>query len=98
MFLLVQAYNTLGPGEIDHHFADDIFKCIFLNANVSISIEISLKFIPKGLINYIPSLVQQMAWRRPDDKPLFEPMVVRLSMHICVTLSELDNSLFAILA
>ena len=98
MSLLVQAYNTLRPGQIDHHFADDIFKCIFLNANVSISIEISLKFILKGLINYIPALVKKMAWRWPGDKPLFEPMVVRLPMHIRVTLPQLDKSLFAILA
>ena len=39
------------------HFPDDIFKCIFLNENVSISIKISLKFIPKGQINNIPVLV-----------------------------------------
>ena len=26
-----------------------------------------------------------MAWRRPGDKPLSEPMVVRLLTHICVT-------------
>ena len=28
---------------------------------------ISLKFIPKGLINNIPALVQVMAWRRFSD-------------------------------
>ena len=49
--------------------ADDIFKCIFLNENVWISIKISLKFVPKGLINNIPALVQIMAWRRVGDKP-----------------------------
>ena len=38
------------------HFPDDIFKCIFLNENVSISIKISLKFVPKGQINEIPAL------------------------------------------
>ena len=26
-----------------------------------------------------------MAWRRSDNKPLFEPMMVRLLIHICVT-------------
>ena len=26
-----------------------------------------------------------MAWRRPGDKPLFEPMMVSLPTHICVT-------------
>ena len=47
-------------------------------------IKISLKFVPKGLIKNIPALVQIMAWRRPGDKPLFEPMMVRLPTHICV--------------
>ena len=47
--------------------ADDIFKCIFLNENVRISIKISLKFVPKRPINNIPVLVQIMAWRRPGD-------------------------------
>ena len=67
------------------HFPDDMFKCIFLNENVFISIKISLKFVPKGSINNIPSLVQVMAWRRPGDKPLSEPMLVSLLTHICVT-------------
>ena len=35
--------------------ADDIFKRIFLNNNVIISIEFSLKFIPKGSINNTPA-------------------------------------------
>ena len=39
------------------HFADDILKCIFLNENVWIPIEISLKFVPKGPIGNIPALV-----------------------------------------
>ena len=64
---------------------DDIFKWIFLNENVIISIEITLKSVPKGPINNIPALVQIMAWRRPGDKPLSEPMMVRLPTHIFVT-------------
>ena len=67
------------------HFADDIFKCILLNENVWIPIKISLKFVPQGPINNIPTLVQIMAWRRPGDKPLSEPMMVKLPTHICVT-------------
>ena len=63
-------------------FADDILKCIFLN--VWIPIKISLKFVPKGPINNIPAMVQIMAWRRPGDKPLSEPMMVSLPTHICV--------------
>ena len=73
-----QLFNTLRPRQNCRYFADDIFKCIFLNENVWISLKISLKFIPKGSINNIPALVQIMAWRRPGDKPLSEPMMVSL--------------------
>ena len=54
--------------------ADDIFKCIILDESVRISIKILLKFVPKGPIKNIPALVQIMAWRRPGDKPLSEPI------------------------
>ena len=43
--------------ENGRQFADNIFKCIFFNENVRISIKISLKFVPKGPINNIPALV-----------------------------------------
>ena len=66
-------------------FTDNTFKCIFLNENVRIAIEISLKFIPKGPINNIPALVQIMVWRQSGNKPLTEPLVVRLPTHTCVT-------------
>ena len=78
-------FNTLRPRQNGRHFADDIFKLIFLNENVWISIEISLKFDPQGPINNTPALVQIMAWRRSGDKPLSGPMMVRLPTHICVT-------------
>ena len=80
-----QRFNTLRPRQNGRHVADDIFKCIFLNENVWIPIKISLKFVPKDLINNIPALVQIMAWRRPGDKPLSESMMVSLPTHICVT-------------
>ena len=84
--------NTLRPRQNGRHFADDILKCIFLNENVWIPIEISLNFVPKGPINNIPALVQIMAWRRSGDKPLSEPMMVGLTTHICVLgLNELTN-------
>ena len=77
--------NTLRPRQNGRHFADDTFKQIFLNENIRISLKISLKFVPKGSINNIPALVQIMAWRRPGDKTLSEPMMVNLPTHICVT-------------
>ena len=83
--LLITGINTLRARQNGHHFPDDIFKWIFLNGSVWISINISLKFVPMGPINNIPTLVRVMAWRRPGDKPLSEPMMVRLPTHICVT-------------
>ena len=40
-----------------HCFADNIFKCIFLNGNIWILFKISLKFVPKVQINIIQALV-----------------------------------------
>ena len=77
--------NTMRPRQNGRHFADDTFKRIFLNETFRISIKISLKSVPKGPINNIPALVQIMAWRWSGDKPLSEPMMVRLLTHICVT-------------
>ena len=55
--------------------ADDILKCIFLNENDDIPIEISLKLVPRSPINNKSALVQVMAWRQTGDKPLSEPMM-----------------------
>ena len=77
--------NTLRPRQNGRHFADDTFNRIFVNENVRISIKFPLKFVPKGPIHNIPALVQIMAWRRPGDKPLSEPVMVSLLTHICVT-------------
>ena len=60
-------------------FADDIFKRIFLNENIRILVQFSLKFVPKGSIDKIPALVQIMAWRRIGDKPLSEPMLTQFT-------------------
>ena len=46
-----------------------------LNENINISIKISLKFVPNDPINNIAASVQIMAWRRPGDKPLSEPIM-----------------------
>ena len=86
-------FNTLRPRHIGRRFPDDIFKCIFLNENVWISIEISPKFVPNGLINNFSALVQIMAWRRPGDKPLSEPMMVSLLTYICITRPQWVNML-----
>ena len=77
--------NTLRPRQNGCHFADHIFKCIFLNENIWISLTISLKFVPEVPVNNIPSLFQIMACCRTGNKPLSEPMVVSLLMQICIT-------------
>ena len=56
--------NTLRPRQNRRLSADNIFTCLFLNENLGISIQISLKFVPKGLINKIPALIHIMAWRQ----------------------------------
>ena len=45
--------NTLRPRQNGRHFKDAIFKCIFVNENVWITIKKSLKFAPKDPINDI---------------------------------------------
>ena len=83
---LARTVNVLTHwGRDKWHFLDDIFKCIFLNETVLISIKNSLKFVTKGHINNIPALVYIMAWRWPGDKPLSEPRMESLLTHICVT-------------
>ena len=84
--------NTLRPRQNGRHFADDDFKRMFMNENARISVNISLKFVPKGLVNNIPALIQIMAWRRPGDKPLSEPLMVNLLTHICVTRPQWVNT------
>ena len=68
--LSTKALN-LRSGQNGQHFPEDIFKCTFCNGNVSTSKTIWLKFVLKGPVNNIPSLVQMMAWRWPGDKPLY---------------------------
>ena len=47
--------------------------------------KIALQFVSYGSIDDIRALVQIMAGRWPADRPLSEPMMVRLPTHICVT-------------
>ena len=50
-----------------------------------------MKFVPKGPINNIPALIQIMAWRRPGDKPLFEPMMIYWHIYESLGLNELKE-------
>ena len=78
-------------------WADDIFKCNFINENVWVSIKIPLNFVPEGPINNKFSLVQVMAWRRTGNKPLHEPMMTQFNdAYIChyVCTSMADSKCF----
>ena len=72
------------------------FQMHFLECKFWISIKISLKFVPKCPINNIAAIVQIMAWRRPGDNSLSEPMVVSLPTHICVTRPQWVNCGFSL--
>ena len=75
---LIYFCKTLRLRQNGRHLPDDIFKCLFLNENVSVAIKIVLWFVAEGPINSIPALFQVMAWRRPSEKPLSETMMIRL--------------------
>ena len=72
-----QPINSSPPGQNGRHFADDMFKRIFLNENIWTSNKMSLKYVPWVLIDSMTALVQIMAWCRPGDKPLSEPMLTQ---------------------
>ena len=65
--------NSSPPGQNGRHFADNVFRCIFVNEKFFIMIKFSLKFVPKGQIDNNTALVEIMAWRRIGNKPLSEP-------------------------
>ena len=67
--------NSSPSGQNGCHFADDSFRCIFVNEKFCILIKISLKFVPEGPIDNNSALVQIMAWRQIGDKSLSEPML-----------------------
>ena len=49
--------NSSPPGQNGRLFADDVFRCIFVNEKFCILIKISLKFVPKDPIDNNPALV-----------------------------------------
>ena len=69
------------------------FQMHFLDENIWTSINISLKFVPKGQMNNILALVQIISWNWPGDKPLSEPMAVSLQTHIWVMRHQGVNTL-----
>ena len=50
-------FNSSPPGQHGHHFADGIFRCIFMKEKFYILIKTSLRFVPKGPIDNNPALI-----------------------------------------
>ena len=59
--------NTLRPRQNGCHCADDSFKCIFMDKNTLISIEISVKSVSKGPVNNIQC--QAIIWTNDSQIP-----------------------------
>ena len=64
---------------MDAIWADDNFKCFFLNENVRIPIQLSLNVVLMSPIDNKPALFQVMVWRRTGDKPLPESMMAQFT-------------------
>ena len=57
---LLTFINTLRPKQNGHHFLDDVFKCILVNENIWICIQISQNFVPKFPFNNVPASVHSL--------------------------------------
>ena len=85
LWLISFSLTHQGRDKMAAIFQTKLSNAFFLTKDVRISIKMSLKFIRIGPIsNIFLALVQRMAWRRPGDKPLYEPMLAILSTRICV--------------
>ena len=60
----MDSFNSSPPEQNGRHFADDIFRSIFVNEKFCILIKVSLNFVPEGPIDNNQALVWMMAWRR----------------------------------
>ena len=78
-FTQVLFINSSLPGQNGHHFADNIFRFIYLNKTFCILIKILLKFVPKDPTDNKWVLVQVMAWCLIGDKPLPKPMLIQFT-------------------
>ena len=56
-----------------------ISNTILWMKSLFISIQIPLKFVPKGSTDNNAALIHVMAWRRTGDKPLPEPMLTQFT-------------------
>ena len=89
IYIYLHIFITVSVYTLRARQMDAISQTIFSNAFSWMKMfEFRLKFhwifVPKCPINNIPAMVQIMAWRRPSNMPLSEPMVVSLPTHICL--------------
>ena len=73
--------KTKWPPILWRHFQMHFSEWEYVNFNYDFT-EVCSQY---GPINNIPALFQIMAWRRPGNKPLSEPIMVSLLTHICIT-------------
>ena len=85
IFTNVLLVNTLRQWQNGRHFVNDIFKCIFLNINVWIPIEISLKFNPGVQLTIFQHWFSQWLGNRCQSHCLNQWWLPSLPTHICFT-------------
>ena len=103
-FIFVDRIQIWGHKELTHWsrdkmvatLADDTFKYKFVYENVLILIKISLRFVPNGPINNIPSLVQIMAWPDHATSHYLNQWWYSLLTHLCVHAASLCCSPVAV--
>ena len=84
-FMIHKFYNVypLFTFYLEHSEAETkwmtFLKPIFMNGNVTIAIQISLKIVPRGPINNTQALVQVLAWCRTGNMPLPGPMLTQFT-------------------
>ena len=61
------------PGQKGRHIADDIFKRIFVNGNIRITIQFLPKCVPKGPIDKRSALVQVLACHSFESPSIVDP-------------------------
>ena len=59
-----------GQNKMAANFTNDIFKCIAINANMWISVKVSLNFAPQDPIDNNLVLAHAVSWCQKDPKPL----------------------------
>ena len=90
-------FNTLRPGRNCHYFADDIFKCIFLNENIWISLKISLKFLSSELTIFQHWFRQWLGADQATSHYLNRCWLVYWRIYPSLGLNELSHSLYPFL-